>query len=342
MEQFKDKINLRLEMETLILYTKKKQRDVLHKYYALNGNEKHTLDDIARYYHETRQNIPQCMETAFSRMYRIAKKHNKEGVLFLVSTIRSLLKENDGIMKEDTILEYINAYLVEDKENAKYVSMIFPMLPNTLIRQYNNFTYKMFLVRAKINESKKVSELTIVITNVMRQYVGVYISEEVLIENIQKECNLDKDIIRKYLYFCIRIKKENNVWMSTMRISNPHWLYELFKDGKPRHYLSVARELFEKFGVQYSAHRVHTDMIRASFLRLVGTGIYSIGQKNKLNRTGEIIREILKERDGLTGNEIFEKLRKIKSFIKRFSLLVNLNQEIYKGVKKINGRYYLR
>ena len=319
---------------------KPKRADILRRHYGINGKME-SMARIGRDYHDTKQNIQQTKKVALRHMYKVIIRKRKKHLENLIVSIQTFLKEQ-GVARESFMIDFVKKKSAQ-KTNENFIQFMLAICPNVQKQNYYNCRdcYPiMWLNNGGINISV-VKNICTVVPKIAAKHFGLYISENYLIEGVQKQVVMENaDFIRKSLYVCKKLRKFENYWILKQRKRLSLYIQEIFKDGKPRHFRQVASEIALRFNAFYEIGSVYYCIFEDPKIRLMGSGVYVCdGKRNKTNHTPTIIKNILKKEKALGPYEILLRAKKIKPLLRYSAVYACLYQNPQFEGK--NGKYVL-
>src|SRR3989338_2876567 len=94
-------MNLQALLDDLFLVLTEKEAAVIRKRFALQGNQKQTLEKIGKHFKVTRERIRQIESIALSKLKRTVRTTKLNEVNELA---KEILRKNGGVMREDYLI----------------------------------------------------------------------------------------------------------------------------------------------------------------------------------------------------------------------------------------------
>mgnify|MGYP003996243363 FL=1 len=106
-------VDLQELLESLFLVLTEKEASVIQKRFALQGEQKQTLEKIGKHFNVTRERIRQIESIALSKLKRTVRTTRLDEVNGLA---KEILRMNGGLLREDTLITECLRHIADSKE----------------------------------------------------------------------------------------------------------------------------------------------------------------------------------------------------------------------------------
>ncbi len=335
---------------------KPREKEVIIKRFALQGEAKQTLEQIGKEYSVSRERIRQIEKMS---LIKINQPSSKKILNPAINLLIEIIKESGGVLTEEKIIQKTLNSIKQSNENINALKFILETEDKfikikqeklkkswSLLKNPQRLTIPTILSFEKIlQKAQKVQE-------------SDYILQKIKIQEFYKQNQLM--LSDNFLLSCLEIsgnimKTEDGRWgLKYWSNINPKnirdkALYVLRKYKKPVHFRTVAQMIteanFDKKPVNSQA--VHNELVKDKKFVLVGRGIYGLSEWGlKPGTVANVIKEILeKEGKPLSKDEIIKKVLEVRQ-VNPNTIVLNLQEKpqftrIKKctyGLKKINKK----
>ncbi len=319
-----------------------RSQEILAKRFGLSGEKPQTLEKIGRDYRITRERVRQIISDA---LRRISGKQSDEKFKAAEEKIIFTIHENDGIIKEQEILEKLGG---KDKKEINSIKFFSAISDRVIIEEIEKIIEKSWMVSKEIME--KAQELSALSEEILQIEKNLLVDDEIIEKISSKKSELTKKQIASFLKVFSKIKKNKfEKWgLAHWPEINPKGTKErihlvLKENEKPLHFSEIA-QLIDKHNLsKRKAHpqTVHNELIKDDRFVLIGRGIYALKEWGyKQGTIKDVLKDILaKSGKPMTKDEIMSEVMKIRK-VKKATVLINLNNE--NSFVKINNTYALK
>lgn len=344
-----------------------KEREVIKRRFALDGQDKQTLEEIGKLHSITRERIRQIQAAAIKKINEM--KSIQADLDRVGSTVKRVLSEYGGIMEETHFLHELLMYTENNPEYRQATIFIVSQLLNDHIEKIKSNEKLLDGWKLKIAQLENAHEIIDVLQEIIMKDKKLMKMEEIIErfknhnyfetskEKIQSgvssaltngEFNDEK--LKKLIYSYLRISSalNNNIldewgladWpeVTPKRMSDKVYLV-LRKVVKPMHFTEITKTINEeKFDkkIAYPA-TIHNELILDDRFVLVGRGIYALKEWGyKEGTVSEVITDVLKEAGHPIGkDQIVEAVLK-RRMVKTSTIYLALtNKSLFKRVDEL-------
>lgn len=328
------KLNLSDIVEDIFMVLTDKEREVVVKRFSLDNKERRTLESIGRTFNVTRERVRQIEKIALSKLKRTV---NSTKLRFIHELAEAILKENGGLLLEDTLVERILASIEKTVDVDEHiVRLSLTICPNITSIEKNNL-YRLAWHVNSISGSVVKESLNAAVKALKSE--GDVLSEDILVKEMANSksvhgLGLQDCFFRSVLKVDCRIKKtEEGYGLMTWRHINPKSIRDkslivLRRAGKPMHFVDIANRIagsgFDTKHVTVQA--VHNELIRYPQFVLVGRGLYALKEWGYQDGTvTEIIEAILEKKSPMSKQDIIKSVLKQRQ-VKKGTISLNLQK----------------
>ena len=330
-------LNLQELLDNLFMVLTEKESMVIQRRFALQGNQKQTLEKIGKQFNVTRERIRQIESIALGKLRRTVRTTNLDEVNAVAKTI---LRAHGGVMREDDL---VSATLKQIKGSSEVDGAVLRLsfsIDSEMVAGKRSNTYVPFW---------RLESLTM-------QDVGMIVNNIVKILKKRKSCMSTNEIISaiqslnlfegripsaELINSCLRIDERlreiSEGWgLTDWRFVRPRSIRDkveiiLKKVGEPLHFMEIANRIreatFDHKNVTVQA--VHNELIRYPEFVLVGRGLYALKDWGyEPGTVADVIERILKDKGPLTKKEIIAEVAKQRT-VKVGTISLNLQKMPY-------------
>ena len=324
----------------LISGLKDRTRDILAQRFGFISPERKTLEAIGQKYNITRERVRQVINFALNS---IKQSPAIESVQPAFSELKDVIDKKGWILSERELLDHL-----ADEPTFKNHIFFLLILGDDFIRfkEDDEFHHRWTIdekgadgvhqalkkLHQEIEEERVISEKEII--SLLRKKVEDFIKKEITDENLRSWLNISKIITSNPL----------GEWGSVSSpFIRPRGMRDLAflilkKHGSPMHFSEVAQKISQCFSRSAYIATVHNELIKDDRFILVGRGIYALAEWGyKPGTVREVIKDIIKTNGPLTQEEIVKIVLR-ERYIKKNTILVNLQNRQYFRKNK-DGKY---
>lgn len=334
-------------IQEIFLVLNQKEQDIIAKRFAIQGNDKHTLEQIGHEYGITRERVRQIEKNALNKLARISLKTSFSK---LIEITNKVIQDNSHCATEKNLIKMV----IENTgglfiDNKNLVALSFAINPELEIIKKSKTTRKSWYIAKKIN--KKQIAIIISITENHLKDNDQIIESNIIIDQIQTQLKAKKIILSKQTIISVltiskKLKQVTEGYgLTTWRTVKPKSIRDkalivLSRTKKPLHFRTISKLIhdssFDKKNVTIQA--VHNELIRYNDFVLVGRGIYALKEWGFQEGTvKDVITEILETSGPLNKNEIISEVLK-RRHVKIGTISLNLQK--YPQFKRIGRAVY--
>jgi putative ubiquitin-RnfH superfamily antitoxin RatB of RatAB toxin-antitoxin module len=347
--KFLSKSKIVSELNQLLSYLTKKEREVLSKRFGINGNEETTLASIGDKMSLTRERIRQIQVQATKKLQRAVRSSD---LLLLNENISDFIESNGGIASEAELVNHIDSLFDEDLKEIKNSLLLIAEFDKDLRHEHNKVDYRPHFRSKKIKFSQ-IKETSYLATKCLKAEKNV-VSKSKLYEYIKKNYSEEFDFnsqetVNSALRLDRRLRDHGESFsLLAWRHVNPRTLFDkivyvLNDTNQPMHFREIADSMVDKKlrKQNSSIQAIHNELIGNSMFVLIGRGTYALKDWGYEEGTvSEVIESILSEEGPLSLNDLTQKVLQRRK-VKEVTVQVNLNtkKDIFK--KNTDGQYEL-
>lgn len=344
-----------------------KEREVIKRRFALDGQEKQTLEEIGKLHNITRERIRQIQAAAIKKINEM--KSIQADLDRVGNTVKRVLSEYGGIMEETHFLDELLVYTENNPEYRQATIFIISQLLNDHIEKIKSNEKLLDGWKLKIAQLENVHEIIDVLQEIIMKDKKLLKMEELIerfkshnyfetskekiqssISSSLNEGEFNDEKLKKLIYSYLRISNaiNNNIldewglanWpeVTPKRMSDKVYLV-LRKVVKPLHFTEITKTINEeKFDkkIAYPA-TIHNELILDDRFVLVGRGIYALKEWGyKEGTVSEVIADVLQEAGHPIGkDQIVEAVLK-RRMVKTSTIYLALtNKNLFKRVDEL-------
>ena len=326
-----------------------KEADVLKRRFGLNDHDKQTLEAIGNYYNVTRERIRQIENLSIKKI----KSASNFGDLIKNAehVITTILSQNGGICEQEFLMKeifptgctpsnerailFILSELLEDRFEKIPVDKKYRLSWKSKHAQLEFLDQVIDVIKEILDKEEKPQSLE----NIFSLFSKTEFYEK------NKERITDK-VLASYMDVSLMIARNPfeeyglSYWGSVVpKRMNDKIFLVLKKEGKPMHFVDIAKKITEVFKKKAYPPTVHNELILNKEYVLVGRGIYALTEWGyKRGVVADVISEVLKKADEpLNRNEIVKRVLEQRIVKKNTIHLALTNKKKFK--KLPDGRY---
>jgi len=330
-------VNLQELLDNLFLVLTDKEATVIKRRFALQGNQKQTLEKIGRHFNVTRERIRQIESIALGKLRRTVRTTRLEDVNELA---RAILRAHGGVMREDNLVSAMLQRIQGSAEIDGAVLRLSFTIDNELVAGKRSNTFVPFWRL----DSLAFEDITLIVSNIvkiLRKRKACMKTEEVVSAiqalNLFENRVPSPELIRSCLTIDERLREIPEGWgLSEWRFVRPRSIRDkveiiLRKTGEPLHFMEIANRIreaqFDHKNVTVQA--VHNELIRYPEFVLVGRGLYALREWGyEPGTVADVIEKILQEKGPLSKKEIIAEVAKQRT-VKVGTISLNLQKMPY-------------
>lgn len=338
-------------IDVLLFSESPRTQEIVKKRYGLSQKKMHTLEKIGQDHGITRERVRQIISDAISRL---AKKRNEGSFMEFEEKISLVIKENDGIIKEDVLMDVVGCADPLDRNAISFLGMLSDRV--VIIDKKEEWVSKSWANSADVlNKVKKIRAVVVDVLAEKKNGKNNLWQENEIVAEIKKRIGeVEVEVTHKEISSHLDVLSE--VAKSKFgKWGMAHWdeispkgtrerIHLVLKESKkPLHFKEIAK-LIDQYGLSNKkAHpqTVHNELIKDDKFVLIGRGIYALQEWGyKRGTIREVLKDILKNsKKSLTKEEIFSEVLKLRK-VKKATVMINLNNPNF--FKKIGNTYALK
>lgn len=324
-------------LDNLFLVLTEKEAMVIKRRFALQGNQKQTLEKIGKHFNVTRERIRQIESIALGKLRRTVRTTRLDEVNDLS---KAILRAYGGVMREDDLVSQTLQRIKGSAEMDGAVLRLSFSIDNEMIAGKRSNTYVPFW-RLDSLAMQDISLIVMNIVKILRKRKSCMKTDE--ISSAIQSLNLfegrmpSAELILSCLKIDERLREIVEGWgLTDWRFVRPRSIRDkveiiLKKAGEPLHFMEIANRIreaqFDHKNVTVQA--VHNELIRYPEFVLVGRGLYALKEWGYESGTvADVIERILKEKGALSKKEIIAEVAKQRT-VKVGTISLNLQKMPY-------------
>ena len=330
-------LNLQEMLDNLFLVLTEKEAMVIKRRFALQGNQKQTLEKIGKHFNVTRERIRQIESIALGKLRRTVRTTRLDEVNDLS---KAILRAYGGVMREDDLVSQTLQRIKGSAEMDGAVLRLSFSIDNEMIAGKRSNTYVPFW-RLDSLAMQDISLIVMNIVKILRKRKSCMKTDEIF--SAIQSLNLfegrmpSAELILSCLKIDERLREIVEGWgLTDWRFVRPRSIRDkveiiLKKAGEPLHFMEIANRIreaqFDHKNVTVQA--VHNELIRYPEFVLVGRGLYALKEWGYESGTvADVIERILKEKGALSKKEIIAEVAKQRT-VKVGTISLNLQKMPY-------------
>ena len=310
---------------------------VVKKRFALQGNQKQTLEKIGKHFNVTRERIRQIESIALSKLKRTVRTTKLDEVN---TVAKSILRMHGGLMREDELISMAlrriqGSSAVDGAVLRLSFSIDSEMAPGSRANTFVSF-WRL--------ESLSMEDISLIVNSVVKilKKRKACMQADEIVSSVQS-MNLfegrvpSRELVLSCLKIDERLKEITEGWgLTEWRFVRPRSIRDkveiiLKKTGEPLHFMEIANRIreahFDHKNVTVQA--VHNELIRYPQFVLVGRGLYALREWGyEPGTVADVIERILKEKGPLSKKEIIAEVGKQRT-VKVGTISLNLQKMPY-------------
>lgn len=330
-------IDLQDLLSNLFLVLTDKESTVIKRRFALQGQQKQTLEKIGKHFNVTRERIRQIESIALGKLRRTVRTTRLDEVNELA---KAVLRGHGGVMREDDLISEVLKQIKGSSDMDGAVLRLSFSIDSEMVAGKRSNTYVPFWRL----ESLSMQDIGLIVTNIvkiLKKRKSCMTTDE-LVSAIQS-LNLFEGRVpsRELIVSCLkideRLRKIPEGWgLTDWRFVRPRSIRDkveiiLKKEGEPMHFMEIANMIreagFDKKNVTVQA--VHNELIRYPEFVLVGRGLYALKDWGyEPGTVADVIEKILREKGPLSKKEIIAEVAKQRT-VKVGTISLNLQKMPY-------------
>ena len=321
-------------VQDLLILLSQKEKHVIKRRFNLDNTYKSTLEEIGKQFNVTRERIRQIEKNALTKLQRNV---NNTELSSVNEFIKSILKENGGVMTEENLFAaLINILNKNDVEINKTAINLSITLEKELERVPNTINYKPYIRFNTVND-EFVRDVTENAIKILQKKTDV-VPHSKLFEELKKKSVNIKDNLSQVISTLSLDKRlkivDGGAGLAVWRHINPKTLRDkiyfiLNQNKKPLHFVDIVNKISElRFdNKRINLQAVHNELIRHEQFILIGRGIYALKDWGyKAGTVADIIEAILKEGKAKSQEDIIKEVMK-QRIVKRITIILNLKNK---------------
>jgi len=324
-------------LNNLFLVLTEKEATVIKRRFALQGNQKQTLEKIGKHFDVTRERIRQIESIALSKLRRTVRTTRLEEVNEMAKMI---LQAHGGLMSEDDLVSDVLKHIQGGAEIDGAVLRLSFSIDNEMQRGSKSHTFRPFWRL----ESLAMQDIQLIVNSVVKisKKRRSCMQTEEIVSAIQS-LNLfegrvpSAELIKSCLTVDERLREIADGWgLTEWRFVKPRSIRDkveiiLKKFGEPLHFMDIANKIreadFDHKNVTVQA--VHNELIRYPQFVLVGRGLYALKEWGyEPGTVADVIEKILTEKGPLSKRDIIAEVAKQRT-VKVGTISLNLQKMPY-------------
>lgn len=330
-------VNLQELLDSLFMVLTDKESTVIQKRFALNGEQKQTLEKIGKFFNVTRERIRQIESIALSKLRRTVRTTRLDEVNALA---KEILRMHGGLLREDTLVsECLKRIAGSNEIDGAVLRLSFSIDPDLALGSRANTFIPFWRL-----DSLAMDDVSLIVNNIvkiLKKRKSCMLKDEVV--SAIQALNLfegrvpSKELIESCLAIDERLKEISDGWgLTEWRFVRPRSIRDkveiiLRKAGEPIHFMEIANRIreatFDHKNVTVQA--VHNELIRYPQFVLVGRGLYALREWGyEPGTVADVIEKILQDKGPLSKKEIIAEVAKQRN-VKVGTISLNLQKMPY-------------
>jgi len=330
-------LNLQELLDSLFLVLTDKEAMVVRKRFALQGNQKQTLERIGKQFNVTRERIRQIESIALNKLKRTVRTTRLDEVNTLA---KGILRVHGGLMREDELISLVLRRIQGSSQVDGSVLRLSFSIDSELALGAHNNTFVPFW-RLESLAMEDVLLIVNSVTKILKKRKSCMQADEIVSAiqamNLFEGRMPSRELIASGLKIDERLKEITEGWgLTEWRFVRPRSIRDkveiiLKKSGEPLHFMEIANRIreahFDHKNVTVQA--VHNELIRYPQFVLVGRGLYALRDWGyEPGTVADVIERILKEKGPLSKKEIIVEVGKQRT-VKVGTISLNLQKMPY-------------
>lgn len=330
-------VNLQELLNNLFLVLTEKEVMVIKKRFALQGQQKQTLEKIGKHFKVTRERIRQIESIALGKLKRTVRTTKLHEVNEMA---KGILHSNGGVMCEEEIITSMLKNIQGSSEVDGAVLRLSFAIDSEMAQGNRSNTFVPFWRLASLS----MDDISLIVNNIIKilKKRKSCMQTDEIVSAIQA-LNLfegrvpSRELIVSSLSIDERLREIPEGWgLTEWRFVRPRSIRDkveiiLKKAGEPLHFMEIANRIreaqFDHKNVTVQA--VHNELIRYPQFVLVGRGLYALKDWGyEPGTVADVIEKILKEKGPLSKKEIIAEVAKQRT-VKVGTISLNLQKMPY-------------
>lgn len=330
-------INLQELLDNLFLVLTDKESTVVKKRFALQGNQKQTLEKIGKHFTVTRERIRQIESIALGKLKRTVRTTHLDEVNTIA---KGLLRIHGGLMREEDLLSMVLRRIQNSAATDGAVLRLSFSIDVEMSSGNRSNTFTQFWRL----ESLAMEDILLIVNSVVKilKKRKACMNADEIVSAVQSMNLFDGRMpSRELIFSCLKIdermKEIPEGWgLTEWRFVRPRSIRDkveiiLKKTGEPLHFMEIANRIrdarFDHKNVTVQA--VHNELIRYPQFVLVGRGLYALREWGyEPGTVADVIERILLEKGPLSKKEIIAEVGKQRT-VKVGTISLNLQKMPY-------------
>ncbi|MDD5751777.1 MAG: sigma factor-like helix-turn-helix DNA-binding protein [Candidatus Peribacteraceae bacterium] len=330
-------VNLQELLDNLFLVLTEKEAMVVKKRFALQGNQKQTLEKIGKHFNVTRERIRQIESIALSKLKRTVRTTKLDEVNTIA---KGILRMHGGLMREDELVSMaLRRIQGSSAVDGAVLRLSFSIDSDMALGSRANTFVPFWRL-----ESLSMEDISLIVNSVVKilKKRKSCMQADEIVSSVQS-MNLfegrvpSRELVLSCLKIDERMKEIVEGWgLTEWRFVRPRSIRDkveiiLKKTGEPLHFMEIANRIreahFDHKNVTVQA--VHNELIRYPQFVLVGRGLYALREWGyEPGTVADVIERILKEKGPLSKKEIIAEVGKQRT-VKVGTISLNLQKMPY-------------
>lgn len=331
-------LNLQSLLDDLFLVLTEKESMVIKKRFALQGQQKQTLEKIGKHFKVTRERIRQIESIALSKLRRTVRTTKLNDVNDMA---KGILRINGGLMREDELIsQMLKRLSASGNELDGSVLRLSFSIDSEMSTSGPSGTFVPFWHLSNL----AIDDISLIVDNmvkILRKRKNCMNRDELISAvqalNLFNDRIPSRELISSSLAIDERLREIDEGWgLTEWRFVRPRSIRDkveiiLRKEGRPLHFMEIANAIreagFDHKNVTVQA--VHNELIRYPQFVLVGRGLYALQEWGFESGTvADVIERILIEKGPLSKKEIIAEVAKQRT-VKVGTISLNLQKMPY-------------
>lgn len=330
-------INLQELLNNLFLVLTEKESAVIKKRFALQGNQKQTLEKIGKHFNVTRERIRQIESIALGKLRRTVRTTKLDEVNDLA---KNILRAHGGLMREDDLVSAVLKRIQGATDIDGAVLRLSYSIDSEMSQGSRSFAFIPFW-RLESLAMEDVQLIVNSMVKILKKRKSCMKADEIV--SAIQALNLfegrvpSRELILSCLTIDERLREIPEGWgLTEWRFVRPRSIRDkveiiLRKSGEPLHFMDIANKIreahFDHKNVTVQA--VHNELIRYPQFVLVGRGLYALKEWGyEPGTVADVIERILRDKGPLSKKEIIAEVAKQRS-VKVGTISLNLQKMPY-------------
>ncbi|MBU2524544.1 hypothetical protein KKG71_05115 [Patescibacteria group bacterium] len=335
-----DGIEFKNNIVSLLKALSDREEYIIRHRFAIDLDEKETLERIGKHFSITRERVRQIENNALKKLQRIVTRTK---ATFVNNFARKIIEQKGGIVSERRIVaELLNIFKDPSKVDVSAIRLSLST-DSDLDGSGNTINFEPHW-RLKSSPKDRISAVCSNTIKYLKKKKDVVPYSE-LFEYLSEKIDTPEARDNKFILSVIEIDKrikmlDTGIGLKEWRHIHPRTLrdkiYFILRDQRtPLHFVDISNKIssasFDHKTVNTQA--VHNELIRCSNFVLIGRGLYALKEWGYEHGTiSDIIQAVLEEKGELSRDDIIKEVLK-KRKVKRISIIVTLkNRSQFKRI----------